>query len=374
MRSALNRFRRKGGLTPFVVLWLNACAAPLRADRIHAGAPRPVVDEHLGVATTYAPWIFHEVHPRKGRQDIPAPVDFDGDLDGENNWENFPAFELQPTVYYAALASGTHLFLSYHLFHPRDWTSLDLGLHQSHENDGENLQVVVERSSGRVVLLFAQAHYRGAVFAREGAGFGDGEEGIRGRPLLLDGAGRPSADGSHAAVFVESGGHGIYGATDPRARVSIGADGRARFARHGLVLRPALEGETVAEPPLDAEVPVPYRLESTTAKLWPLLRSGDLVGEGRLLDGPVPYADARVRVGVPRYYEADRFSGPFGPDRGISPFALDFGFGAPDLGSLFFDPTRRYARALLVPEPWSLVYENDPFRPAAAPASQGESR
>ncbi|TAH39511.1 MAG: hypothetical protein EYC70_01630 [Planctomycetota bacterium] len=340
--------------------FLNACAGPLRVEPLRQVTRPPVVDRHLELARAYAPWILHESHPTKGRQDLPAPVDFDGDLYGRNNWDNFPYFELVPTVYYAVLETPTHWFLSYHLFQPRDWAGLDLGLHQTHENDGENLQVVVSRGSGAVVLLFTQAHFRGRVYAGPAGGIAGAAVRIRGDVLLVDGGGRPSAQGRHPVVFVESGGHGIFGLRDSDARAALAPAGGVEFARHGYVLRPAQDGEGVREPRLLAGV-IPYRLESTTARLWPLLRSGELAGDGCLLDRAVPYRDARVAIGVPRYYESDRFSGPLGPDRGISPFALDFGFRAPDLGSLFFDPARRYAECLEVSEPWSLEYVDYPF-------------
>ncbi len=234
--------------------------------------------------------------------------------------------------------------------------------------EGENLQVVVSRESGEPVLLFTQAHYRGGVYADPGAGFGDREETLRGPFLRVDEEGRPSPRGLHACAFVESGGHGIYGVPDRRAQVEVPADGRARFARAGWILRPARAGEEVEEPPLEGGRVVPYRLASLEAGLWPLLASGELVGEGRLLDGALPYADERVALGVPRYYEADRFSGPLGPDRGIAPFALGFRFGAGEVGSLFFDPAARYARLLEVPEPWSLEYRDYPFRRCASAA------
>ncbi len=341
--------------------WLNACASPLRIDPLEESRHGVVVDDDLELARRYAPFLYKEFHPTKGRQDVPAPVDFDGDLDGENNWEAFARFELFPTVYYAVLETGTHWFLTYHLFHPRDWTAFDIGLHLTHENDGENLQVVVEKASGRVVLLFTQAHYVGGVYAAEGAGFRDGKERVRGALLLVDEDGVPDPDGAHAAVFVECKGHGIYGATDGHSRVVIAEDGSAAFAGSGWVLRPAGADETVAEPALENGAVVPYELQSTTALLWPRLADGTLVGEGRLLDRPFPYEDERVRVEVPRYYEADRFSGPFGPDRGISPFAVDFGFGRGEVGALFFGPAARYAEKLGVPEGWSLEYVDYPF-------------
>jgi len=171
----------------------------------------------------------------------------------------------------------------------------------------------------------------------------------------------PDPSGRHACVFVESGGHGIYGVPDRRARVALGAGGAAAFRGSGWILRPRREGEEVREPELLSGLVVPYALQSLPARLWPLLASGELVGEGGLVDGALVYSDDRITIGVPRYYEADRFSGPFGPDRGISPFAVDFGFGAGEVGALFFGPAERYAEVLEVPDPWSLEYVGYPF-------------
>jgi hypothetical protein len=347
--------------------WLNLRPAPLVIEPLRPSAGKPLVDAKLELARRFAPFVYHEFHPTLGRQDVPAPVDFDGDLDGENDWETFARFELLPTVYYAVLETETHWFLTYHLFHPRDWTRFDLGLHMTHENDGENLQIVVAKASDEPVLLFAQAHYRGVAYASPESGIGDGRERLCGPFLRVDGAGRPSERGPHACVFVESGGHGIFGVPDARSRVTVAPDGAARFELAGWVLRPSVGEETLAEPALVTGLAVPYRLESTEAKLWPLLASGELVGEGRLLDRPLPYADERIAIGVPRYYEADRFSGPFGPDRGIAPFAVDFEFGAGEVGALFFGPAARYAQVLALSGPWSLEYVDYPFvRPGGA--------
>jgi hypothetical protein len=339
-----------------LVSGFHACAsAPLRHDPLQRRSGEPVVDRDLELARRYAPWIWHEIHATAGRQDLPAPVDFDGNLDGDDNWESFPSCELVPTVSYAHLETATHHFLAYHVFHPRDWEPCELpGLHLTHEGDGENLQVVVEKASGKVALLFAQAHYRGKAYAPAGW------PGASDEPLVLgDDDGRLGEHGTHAAVFVESKGHGIYGLGDEHARIVLEGTG-ARFERQGLVLRPARPGERVAEPALDAREPVAYQLESTTAKLWPGVRSGALVGPGRLLDGTVPYADERVELALPKFHRGDRFSGPFGPSRGISPFALDFGWRKGTLGALFFDPARRYAEVLGT-QGWAREYVDYPF-------------
>jgi hypothetical protein len=351
------------------------CSSPLLVPPLRATDRPLVVDGDLELARRYAPFVYHAIDDGRGRQDLPTRVDFDGDLRGDNNWEHMPACELPPTLYYAVLTTATHHFLAYHVFHPRDWAPIDLGLHMTHENDGENLQVVVDRASGEVVLLFTQAHYEGGVYAPAGR---DGEElapgarwaargdPIRGPLLLVDDEGRPDPRGRHAAVFVEDEGHGIFGVTDPDSEVSLRADGTADFEASGLVFRPARAGEAVSEPALphgrtSTASAVPYQLESTTAKLWPGLRDGSLVGEDGLFDGALRYRGRLIDVGVPRYYEGDRFSGPFGADRGIAPFAVDFRFGEGEVGALFFDPAARYAECLTVPQPWSLEYEAYPF-------------
>lgn len=333
---------------------------PLQDNRGSAAA----LDERRPVAERYAPFIYHATRPPGGRQDLISNVDFDGDLKGANNWENFERFRLRPTVYYAVLETETHLFVSYHLFHPRDWSTFTLWLNDTHENDGENLQVVVRKSDGRPVLLWTQAHFRSRVYASGDSGIGSADVRIAGPLLAVDGRGRAAEGAPHPAVFVEAEGHGIYGAADPRdSEVDLRPDGSWRFEQGaGLLFRPAREGEAVAEPARTVSGEAPYELDSVTVKLWPLLREGALAGEGRLLDGAVRYEDDLVTVDVPRYYEADRFSGPLGSDRGISPFALDFSFQEPDLGALFFNPARRYPERLRIGGAWSRRYVSYPFR------------
>ena len=105
-----------------------------------------------------------------------------------------------------------------------------------------------------------------------------------------------------------------------------------------------------------------YQLASLPATLWAGVQDGSLIGHSRLFDGAVDYADEALELELPRYYEADRFSGPLGDDRGISPFAVDFEFDEGPLGALLFDPAQRWNEVLDLPEGWSLVYIAHPFR------------
>jgi hypothetical protein len=316
------------------------------------------------VAAEYAPFIYHATDKNKGRQDLISNIDFDGDLVGNNNWENFDKYKLMPTVYYAALETETHYFISYHLFHPRDWNHFTVWVNDTHENDGENLQVVARKSDGRVVLLWTQAHYDSWVYTNPGTGIGGGEVEIEAPMQTVDFEGKLREDGHHAAVFVESEGHGIYGSLDRVSDVKLGEDGGYSFdGKSGILFRPVKDDETAYEPEHANAGEVPYQLDSITAKLWPLLRDGKLTGDGGLLDGSYRYGDEMVEIKeVPRFYDGNRFSGPFGSDRGISPFALDFEFDRGTLGALFFNPARRYAEKITVDGPWSTSYINYPFR------------
>jgi hypothetical protein len=335
---------------------------PLAAPELdNAGAA--TADERLApIARRYAPFIYQATDARRGRQDLVSNVDFDGDLIGNNNWENFDRFRLKPTVYYAVLETETHYFIAYHLYHPRDWNNFTVWLNDTHENDGENLQVVVRKRDARVVLLWTQAHYKSWVYTDEASGIAGGALPIEAPLLRLDSEGRPG-DGAHAAVFVEAEGHGIYGAKDSSSGVAIESDGSYKFAGgSGIRLRPAEAGETIGEPRAFNTGEVAYQLDSITLKLWPLLRDGQLTGDGKLLDGSWPYRDELVEIEqVPRFYDGDRTSGPFGPDRGISPFALDFTFERGSLGALFFNPAKRYADKLKITDDWSRQYVAYPF-------------
>jgi hypothetical protein len=349
------------GFAIVVGLVHGSCAGPRTEAALGRTETPPLVDEHVELARRHAPWIVHEVDATRGREDLPTRADFDGNLRGDDNWDSFARFELAPVVYYAAVQSETHWFLTYHLFHPRDWSRFDLGLHMTHENDGENLQIVVEKARGRAVLLLTQAHYCGVAWADPGSGFASGTEDLCGPLVLVDDSGRRTPDGGHPVVFVESGGHGILGWPDAPRGLELPAALEDAIVDSCLVLRPAARGEAVAEPELPARRAVAYALASTVESFWPGVRDGSLIGEGGLFDGSLPLRTPEIEVDVPRYYEGDRFSGPFGPDRGISPFAVDFGFGEGEVGALLFDPARRLAACLQVPESWSRRYVDYPF-------------
>jgi hypothetical protein len=337
-------------------------STPARPGEQNRGTP-PASEPLTSIVERYAPFVYAATDKSGGRQDIISNVDFDGDLAGNNNWENFDRFELTPTVYYAILETGTHYFISYHLFHPRDWNRFTFWLNDTHENDGENFQVVARKSDGSVVMLWTQAHYRSKMYTHSGSSIESGATRLAGEFQTVDSSGVPSENGTHVCVFVESEGHGIYGTIGSDSEVRLGNDGSFTFeGGSGLLFRPARAGEQPKEPENISSGEAGYQLDSITMKLWPLLRDRALTGDGKLLDGSYPYQDELVDIKeVPRFYDGDRFSGPFGSDRGISPFALDFSFERGTLGALFFNPARRYPERLKITDRWSREYINYPF-------------
>lgn len=320
--------------------WLVLTAAPLepaREEPLQPDAARAPVDDDLELARQFAPWILHETHARLGRFDIPAAMDFDGDMDGANNWENAARHELVPTVYYTVARSATHAFVTYHLYHPRDWSGLRLGLHESHEGDGENLQVVVELATMSLVLLTTQAHYDAWSYAPVPGVIGIGAEALRGDFEVVLG---------HPSVYVESGGHGIYGARDPRA-----ANRLARSGEPVLTYRPPQGDELPAEPRPPWNESATYRLVSLPALL------GNSTHHPTLFTGLVD-RDGRE---TPRYHVGDRYSGPLGASRGMSPFSLGYGWSGGEIGSLFWEPAARYQEALTIRGEWATEMVQHPF-------------
>ncbi|MBL8230959.1 MAG: hypothetical protein JNL98_20870 [Bryobacterales bacterium] len=150
------------------------------------------------------------------KSDIPTRFDFDGDLIGDNNWDNMEKGSSQAYVYYAVIETSTHWFLIYNAFHARDYSDKCVA-GSCHENDNEGLILTVHRDGsefGRLLAMETLAHNNVYSYVNDGA-IRPGAHNIDGRIEFID--------NTHPVVFVESGGHGIYGSSHPshsRYRVS----------------------------------------------------------------------------------------------------------------------------------------------------------
>ena len=109
----------------------------------------------------WAPTFVQHVARDDAGRDRPTRIDFDGDWDTTNNWDHQAEFgtDLPPAVYGAAVLTETHAYLTYTLYYPRDWIRPFCLPYICHDNDLENVLVVVERDGG-LVLIETKAHFR----------------------------------------------------------------------------------------------------------------------------------------------------------------------------------------------------------------------
>lgn len=160
------------------------------------------------LAEWWAPVHFQDVDTSgktglDGKSDYITSYDFDGDINGRNNWENTGKHRLPAHVYYSVVETKGFAYLLYTFFHPRDWADGSLDDYQEdlseHENDTEGVLVIVERNSSRHGTLKAAitvSHSDFYSYVPEDSDWQNGAQDIDGRlPLKSsphgDGHGRP---------------------------------------------------------------------------------------------------------------------------------------------------------------------------------------
>src|SRR5262249_47406547 len=122
--------------------------------------------DRANLAAHWAPIHYQDVdqtgsHALGGAADYITRVDFDGDLNGRNDWDNAgnAAFPLAAHAYYSVVETSSHWFIVYMFYHPRDWT--DFFFDTEHENDSEGLLVAVARDGstfGSLKSIVTVAH------------------------------------------------------------------------------------------------------------------------------------------------------------------------------------------------------------------------
>ncbi len=355
------------------LLCAGGCVANAEAECTCDDDKGPLPTEELSeaqqrVVLAYAPVVFQETRPEHAPPslDMPTRIDFDGDAIGNNNEENI---RIEPTpplaLYYAIVETETHYFLTYSIFHALDWsTSSPLIPYSWHENDMENLQVVVQKTGEDreegVVLIAAQAHLwttfvRNPDLIPRSTGFASREL------VLLDEEGRAGSWGTHPAVVVRAGGHAIY---DLAREIEVHpgdlpeVESSVRLLPAGLSTAAFDAGNRYEED----RATLRYDLLSTHDAFYlPYLR-GEQIGDGQLFDGELNYQDELVsHFGLPRHFDSDRLSGPGKRDAGILPFAFSSWLTSRDLGVLFFNPAKKYVDEFSAAQDWSRVYLYHPY-------------
>ena len=236
---------------------------------------------NLEVAEHYAPVWYQDIDDTNARADYISRVDYDGDWVLNNNWENIYAHPIKAFVYWSVIATSTHWFVTYTVYHPRDWSDICLPI-ECHENDMEGIQLAVRKDGsqfGRVEAIETIFHLEIKKYFN--TSFVSLKPGVKNATASFpqDSYGRP-------LVFIEAKGHGV------KFNTSV-TQGNGNFpGGDGVVYRyrgTAEEPQSVSNGDRD----VSYALLPISSELWNRRSS---TGNGNLYDKQYRYKGARCNL------------------------------------------------------------------------------
>lgn len=217
-----------------------ALAASLVVVTTVVASPANAAVSWAELALRWAPIHYQDVdatgsHALGGKSDYVTKVDFDGDLNGRNNWDRTGAagVSLAAHAYYSVAETDTHWFITYLFFHPRDWIDHPF-FETEHENDGEGVLFAIERDGSPYGVLRSAvtvAHSDFFSYVPAGSGWTSGRESVDG---TLQFQTSPHDSRAHPVTAQEARGHGLKA----YPQYAINGD--------GIVYYPSL---TVAETP-----------------------------------------------------------------------------------------------------------------------------
>ena len=283
------------------------------------------------------------------KADYLARFDFDGDWKGDNNWENTAAGSSQAYVYYAAAETETHWFLIYNFFHPRDYSASCVG-GTCHENDNEGLILTIFKDgtcSGRLQVMETLAHNN--IYSYRA------DKRVKNRAHKVDGKIEFYQE-THPVVFIESGGHGVYGSTDRHSKFSLRRDEFRETTGVTYIF-----GSRAGQPRHGSDREVSYELLPILDHWW---RRGE--DDAGTFAGDFRYQPHGKRPAASRASLPAAFNGrKFGKNK-AKPF-----WGWHDrrtrkkkilaTGQWGLDPAYGVSRNLKLPEPFSLTYIYNPY-------------
>ncbi|AGZ42265.1 hypothetical protein [Actinoplanes friuliensis] len=215
-----------------------ALALALVSAGFTAPAPAAAAVSRSELALRWAPIHYQDVdatgsHALGGKSDYITRIDFDGDLNGRNNWDRAAqsGVSFSAAAYYSVAETSTHWFVTYFFFHPRDWVDHPF-FETEHENDGEGVQLAIEKNGSTYGVLRSAvtvAHTSFYSYTPSGSTWTNGRETIDGTLQLQS---SPHDDFQHPVTAQETQGHGLKA----YPQYKINGD--------GIVYYPAAEGET----------------------------------------------------------------------------------------------------------------------------------
>ncbi|WP_258102003.1 hypothetical protein [Marinoscillum pacificum] len=190
-----------------------SCEEALLLEASEPSAPMAANSTQINIAKRWAPIHYMDVdatgtYALGGKSDYISAINYDGDWNAINNWNNTNNYALSAHVFYSVVETSTHYFLIYAFFHPRDWTdnpflySLD-----QHENDLEGVLLTVKKDGsqyGSLLGAVTVSHSDFYSYAVSGSGLSNGSQDIDGKLQLqnFNGLMRP-------VTAQEAKGHGL---------------------------------------------------------------------------------------------------------------------------------------------------------------------
>ncbi|GIF04138.1 hypothetical protein [Actinoplanes siamensis] len=322
---------RRSGATVAGMLLATTLATPARAAVSNAD-----------LALRWAPIHYQDVdqtgdHALGGKSDYITRYDFDGDLNGRNNWDN-AGQDVAAHAYYSVVETGTHWYLTYFFFHPRDWVDHPF-FETEHENDGEGLLEIVEKDGtdyGKLRAAVTVAHTDFYSYTPAGSTWASGGESIDG---TLQTQNNPHDGLQHPVTAQESKGHGL------KAYPQYTIDG------DGLVYYPSTTAETPSGP---NDRDVRYKLVDIFASggLWAQRNNGNLFAALGTFAGDTTGGCGTGTWGC-------------GTNSANAPWGWDDGNDVPARGELATDPAKLAAAYFTVPGPLSRTYTGNGYSVAA---------
>lgn len=337
MPAPARTWKLAAGTTAAVVA-LGIAAAGSAAARPTTAALAPSAVSNADLAQRWAPIHYQDVdqtgtNALGGRSDYITAYDFDGDLNARNNWENTGNHTLAATAYYSVVETGSHWFVTYMFFHPRDWS--DSIFDTEHENDAEGVMVAVQKDGSTYGVLrgaVTVAHSDFYSYTPSGSTWGAGAESIDG---TLQMATSPHDGLAHPVTAQEAKGHGL------KARPGYDIRG------DGVIYYPAGRDE-VPEHPDDRNVS--YRLVDVQASggLWAQRGNTQLFASHGTFagDGSGSCGDGGISCSQ---------------NSANAPWGWDDGNDGPGRGALATDPAGLSANYFRIPEPLDRTYTQNPY-------------
>ncbi len=203
----------------------NDAKATIPNEKVTFPAEARSGDPHRSVVEHYAPYIAQETWFQP-ISDYLHRFDSDGDWKGDNNWKQAEEGSSQAYVYYAVMETETHWFLVYNMFHPRDYSDKCV-VGTCHENDNEGMILTVRKDGsrfGRLQTLESLAHNN--IYSH------NLDRAVKKGVHNLDGS-IELHENSHPVVFIEAGGHGVYGSTSNHSAYRL-SDGKFKDGTNGV--------------------------------------------------------------------------------------------------------------------------------------------